>query len=149
MDIKSLYASMGGEIKEFEKFSGKLEKGYSFSYEKRITDADIQLFGLISGDFNPIHFDEEVASKTRFKGRVAHGMLTTSLISAALARLPGLVVILETYFVYTAPVRIGDEVKVKGVVVEAQPEKSRYKIDLTCLVNEKKVVEGWTKILVW
>ena len=149
MDIKNLYINMGGEIKRFEKFGGKLEEGYEFSYKKRIADIDVQLFGLISGDFSPIHFDENVALKTKFKGRVVHGMLTTSLISAALARLPGLVVILETYFVYTAPVRIGDEVEVKGIIQEADLKKNRYKINIDCLVNEKKVVEGWVKILVW
>jgi 3-hydroxybutyryl-CoA dehydratase len=148
-DIKDMYTSTGGEIKEFEKFEGKLEKGYNFSYEKRVTEIDVQLFGLISGDFSPIHFDESIALKTKFKGRVVHGMLTTSLISAALARLPGLVVIIETHFVYTAPVRIGDKVEVKGVVEEAEPERKRYKINLVCLANNRKVVEGWAKILIW
>ena len=149
MDIKKIYGDMGGEIKEFEKFGGELNKGYEFSYEKKISEVDVQFFGLVSGDFNPVHFDEEVASQTRFKGRIIHGMLTTSLVSAALARLPGLVIILETYFRYTAPVRIGDRVVVKGIVQEADKEKGRYKIDITCLVKDKKVVEGWTKVLIW
>ncbi len=149
MDIEKLYINMGGEIKRFEKFGGKLEEGYEFFYKKRVAEVDVQLFGLISGDFSPIHFDENVALQTRFKGRVVHGMLTTSLISAALARLPGLVVILETYFVYIAPVRIGDEVEIKGVIQEADSEKNRYKINIDCFVNEKKVVEGWVKVLIW
>ncbi len=147
MKIEEFYKEMGGEIKEFEKFGGKLEKGYEFSYEKKIEDVDVRLFGLISGDLNPIHFDEDVASKTKFKGRVVHGMLTTSLISAALARLPGIVVLLETHFLYKAPVRIGDRVKVKGIVEEA--EKNRYRISISCLVGEREVAEGWARILVW
>lgn len=149
MDIKKLYKDIGGEVKEFEKFSGDVDKGYRFYYEKKITEADIQLFGLVSGDFSPVHFDEQIASKTRFGGRVAHGMLTASFVSAALARMPGLVIILETYFKYVAPVRIGDRVKVEGMVREADPEKKRYKVDITCSVQTKKVVEGWANIIIW
>ncbi len=147
MDVRELYSKEGGEIKSFEKFPGELDVGYEFEYEKKIAEIDVQMFGLVSGDFNPVHFDEEFASKTKFKGRVVHGMLTTSLVSAAIARLPGIIVLLENYFKYTAPVRIGDTVKVKGKVVEK--EKNRYKIDITCLVGDKVVAEGWTKILVW
>lgn len=148
MDIKSLYASIGGEIKEFEKFGGKVEEGYSFSYKKKITEADIQLFGLISGDLSPIHFDEEIASKTKFKGRVVHGMLTISLVSAAIARIPGLVVILESYFKYISPVRVNDEVIVEGIITEAHT-KSKYKIEIVCKVAEREVVKGWVKAVIW
>ena len=148
-DMKELYKNRGGEIKEFEKFKGKLDEGYRILYEKRVTEIDIELFGLVSGDFSPVHFDEEVASKTRFKGRVAHGMLTTSLVSAALARMPGLVIILETYFSYTAPVRIGDRVKVEGLVIKADHDKKRYKLDIVCSVEGKRVVNGWANILIW
>ncbi|RLB12570.1 MAG: acyl dehydratase [Deltaproteobacteria bacterium] len=149
MDMKELYNNMGGEIKEFEKFEGDLHKGYKFTYEKRLSEVDVQFFGLVSGDFNPVHFDEKIASGTRFGGRIVHGMLTTSLVSAALARLPGLVIILETYFRYTAPVRIGDVVKVEGVVKEADMAKKQYKIDITCSVEDKTVIQGWTNILIW
>jgi len=50
-------------------------------YEKRITEVDVAFFGLVSGDLNPLHFDEELASRTKFGGRVVHGALTTSLVS--------------------------------------------------------------------
>ncbi len=147
MELEEVYRKLGGEVKKFEKFSGQLDMGYEIIYEKRITEADVYLFGLMSGDFNPIHFDEEFAKRTRFGERVAQGMLTTSLVSAAVARIPGIVVLLETYFKYTAPVKIGDLVRIQGTVVEK--EKNRYKLNIKCAVEDRLVAEGWVKILIW
>jgi len=146
-ELKGIYSKKGGEIKPFEKFEGDLKEGYRIEYEKRITEADVTLFGLVSGDLNPVHFDEDFASKTKFGGRVAHGMLTTSLVSAAVARMPGVVVLLEQSFKYVAPVRIGDTVRVEGVVGEAV--KNRYRVDVRCLVGEKVVAEGYVRVLIW
>lgn len=146
-ELVELYKKLGGDLKEFEKFQGEVDVGYRIEYEKRVTEMDVQMFGLVSGDLNPVHFDEEIARKTKFGGRVVHGVLTTSLVSAAVARMPGLIVLLETHFRYTAPVKIGDTVKVVGEVVEK--EKNRYRLDVKCYVGEKIVVEGWTKILAW
>lgn len=148
MLLKDAYIKSGGEFKEFRKFEGDVKPGYKFEYSKKISEVDVELFGLISGDLNPVHFDEEFASKTKFGGRVVHGMLTTSFVSAAVARLTGIVVLLETYFRYKAPVRIGDEVRVEGTVAEVD-EKRRCKIDVKCLVNDKVVVEGWVKVVLW
>jgi len=146
-ELSKLYSDAGGELKGFEKFGGELVVGYRITYEKKLTEADVAFFGLVSGDLNPIHFDEEVAAKTRFGGRVVHGMLTTSLVSAAVARLPGTVVLLEDGFKYLAPVRVGDTVRVEGVVSEK--EKNRYRIEVKCLVGEKVVAEGYVKVLIW
>ncbi len=148
MLLKDAYIKSGGEFKEFRKFERDVKPGYKFEYSKKISEVDVELFGLISGDLNPVHFDEEFASETKFGGRVVHGMLTTSFVSAAVARLPGIVVLLETYFRYRAPVRIGDEVRVEGTVAEVD-EKRRCKIDVKCLVNDKVVVEGWVKVVLW
>jgi 3-hydroxybutyryl-CoA dehydratase len=64
--------------------------GQKASFRKTITEADILLFGAISGDLNPLHIDEVFASATKFGRRVAHGMLTASLISAVMRmKLPG------------------------------------------------------------
>ena len=71
---------------EFE----ELRVGMSATYAKTITEADIVLFAAVSGDNNAIHTNEEFAAATIFKGRIAHGMLSASVISAALAnKLPG------------------------------------------------------------
>ncbi len=146
-ELKELYTKSGGEIKEFEKLSGEIEIGYRIEYEKRISEIDVFMFGLVSGDFNPVHFDEDVAARTKFGGKVVHGMLTTSLVSAAIARMPGIVVLLEACFRYTKPVRIGDTVKVVGEVVEK--ERNRFKLDVKCLVGNDVVAEGYVKVLIW
>ncbi|WP_290596419.1 MULTISPECIES: MaoC family dehydratase [unclassified Archaeoglobus] len=146
-DLKGIYSKKGGEIKPFEKFKGEVKEGYRIEYEKRLTEADVTFFGLTSGDLNPVHFDEEFASKTKFGGRVVHGMLTTSLVSAAVARMPGIIVLLEQSFRYVSPVRIGDTVRVEGVVTEVV--KNRCKIDVKCLVNDEVVAEGWVRVLIW
>src|SRR2546423_10603929 len=61
-----------------------LEVGQSETYTRTITEADVQQFGAVSGDLNPLHFDEEYAKTTLFRGRIAHGMLSLSYISTVL-----------------------------------------------------------------
>ncbi len=75
-----------------------MKEGYRIEYEKMLTEVDVTFFGLASGDLNPVHFDEDFASKTKFGGRVIHGMLATSLVSAAVARMPDTIVLLEQSF---------------------------------------------------
>ncbi|MDO8458822.1 MAG: MaoC/PaaZ C-terminal domain-containing protein, partial [Burkholderiaceae bacterium] len=60
-----------------------LRVGMSATFSKTITEADIVLFAGVSGDTNAIHINEEYAATTAFKGRIAHGMLSASVISAA------------------------------------------------------------------
>jgi len=59
--------------------------GQTASYTRAVTEEDVLLFAAVSGDTNPVHLDEEFASGTQFKGRIAHGMYTAGLISAAIA----------------------------------------------------------------
>ena len=67
-----------------------LKPGMSATFSKTITEADIVLFAAVSGDNNAVHVNEEFAATTQFGGRIAHGILTASVISAAIAnRLPG------------------------------------------------------------
>ena len=67
-----------------------LEEGMTDVFAKTITDADIMGFAGVSGDTNPLHLNHEFASGTIFKGRIAHGMLTASLISTVIGtKLPG------------------------------------------------------------
>ena len=66
-----------------------LKIGMSAFFAKTITEADIVLFAAASGDNNAVHINEEFAQTTQFKGRIAHGMLSASVISEAIAgRLP-------------------------------------------------------------
>src|SRR3546814_18729335 len=90
-------------------FFEDLEVGTSASFSKTVTDADIVLFAGVSGDTNPVHLDEEYASGTMFKGRIAHGMLTAAFLSAVLgARMPGPgAVFLSQSMRFRAPERVG------------------------------------------
>ena len=62
-----------------------INTGDVFTSSKKITEHDVKTFADLSGDHNPLHLDAKFASTSMFKQRVAHGMLTASLISAALA----------------------------------------------------------------
>jgi 3-hydroxybutyryl-CoA dehydratase len=126
-----------------------LKPGMSESFTKTITERDIQLFGEVSGDVNPVHFDEEYAKTTMFKGRIAHGMLSASYISTVLGmKMPGpgtIFMSLTTRF--KAPVRIGDTVVTTCTAREVNAEKRRVIFDCVCKVGETTVVEGEAMVM--
>src|SRR3954462_9392614 len=124
---------------EFE----ELRLGMSATYAKTITEADIVLFAGVSGDNNAIHTNEEFAASTVFKGRIAHGMLSASVISAAIAnKLPGPgTVYMSQNLRFKAPVRAGDTVRALVTVKEIIREKQRVLLSTNCLVNDE-TVEG-------
>lgn len=121
-----------------------LEVGMSASFAKTITEADIVMFAGASGDNNAVHINEEFAATTPFGGRIAHGMLTASVISAAIAgRLPGPgTVYLGQNLRFKAPVRPGDTVCATVTVKELQPEKRRVVLQTHCSVAGKTVIDG-------
>jgi 3-hydroxybutyryl-CoA dehydratase len=121
-----------------------LSPGMSATFAKTITEADIVLFAGASGDNNAMHINEEFARTTPFKGRIAHGMLTASVISAAIAgRLPGPgTVYMGQNLRFMAPVRPGETVHAKVTVKELNPEKRRVTLITVCTVGGKVVVDG-------
>ncbi len=121
-----------------------LQVGMTATFAKTITEADIVLFAGASGDNNAVHINEEFAQTTPFKGRIAHGMLTASVISAAIAgRLPGPgTIYLGQNLRFKAPVRPGDTVHAKVTVKEVMLEKRRVILDTVCTVQDKVVIEG-------
>ena len=121
-----------------------LKAGMSATFAKTITEADIVLFASASGDNNAMHINEEFAQTTQFKGRIAHGMLTASVISAAIAgRLPGPgTVYLGQNLRFRAPVRPGDTVHATVTVKELMPEKRRVSLATVCTVAGKVVIDG-------
>jgi acyl dehydratase len=127
-----------------------LTVGQSAEYSKVVSDEDVQLFAKITGDFNPVHIDEEAAAKTRFGGRIAHGMLSGGLVSAAIAnKLPGEgSIYLSQTMRFTAPVRIGDTVTVSLTVLELLSKK-RVRLATVCRnQNGETVLDGEATILV-
>lgn len=121
-----------------------LEVGMTASFSKTITEADIILFAGASGDNNAIHINEEFAQSTPFKGRIAHGFLTASTISAAIAnRLPGPgTVYMSQQMRFVGPVRPGDTVKAVVTVTDLVRDKRRAVLKTVCSVGSRIVVEG-------
>ena len=121
-----------------------LSVGMTATFGKTITEADIVLFAAVSGDNNAVHINEEFAQSTPFKGRIAHGMLTASVISAAIAgRLPGPgTVYLGQNLRFKAPVRPGETVHATITVKELFPEKRRVALATVCTVGDKVVIDG-------
>ena len=121
-----------------------LKLGMTASFAKTITEADIVLFASASGDNNAVHINEEFARGTQFKGRIAHGMLTASVISAAIAaKLPGPgTIYLGQNLRFKAPVRPGDTVHATVTVKEITAEKRRVSLSTVCTVAGNVVVDG-------
>jgi len=128
----------------------ELKPGMSESFEKTVTERDIELFGEVSGDMNPVHFDEEFARKTIFRGRIAHGVLCLSYISTVLGtKMPGAgTIFMSATSRFKAPVRIGDTVNTVCTVREVMPEKRRVLFDCVCKVGETVAVEGEALVMV-
>ncbi|MGE9763811.1 MaoC family dehydratase [Pseudomonas sp. PDM20] len=127
----------------------ELEVGQKANFQRSVTERDIQLFAEVSGDRNPVHLDAEYAATTQFKERIAHGMLTGALISAAIATtLPGPgTIYLGQNLSFTRPVKLGDELTVELEVLEKLP-KNRVRISTT-VVNQdgKAVVKGEAEVM--
>lgn len=122
----------------------QLHPGMSASMAKTVTEADIILFSGVSTDVNPAHIDEEYAKTTMFGGRIAHGMLSASFISAVLGnQLPGNgCIYVSQSLKFKAPVRPGDTVKATVTVKEVNVPKNRVILDTVCTVAGKTVIEG-------
>ncbi len=109
-----------------------------------ITEARIQAFAEASDDFNPVHMDEAFASKTAYRGRIAHGLLSASFGSAVVGTiLPGAgAIYLSQTLAFHKPVRIGDIV-VARITVAAVDEVSA-RVTLTCAgyVGEDMIMDG-------
>ena len=121
-----------------------LSVGMKATFAKTITEADIVLFAGASGDNNAIHINEEFAAGTRFKGRIAHGMLSASVISAAIAnKLPGPgTIYMKQTLEFKAPVRAGDTVHATVSVRDLVREKKLVFLDTVCTVRGTVVITG-------
>lgn len=118
--------------------------GMTATFSKTITEADIILFAGASGDNNAIHINEEFAQTTPFKGRIAHGFLTASTISAAIAnRLPGPgTIYVSQNMKFVGPVRPGDTVHAEVTVKELVDDRKRAILATICRVGDTVVVKG-------
>lgn len=128
----------------------QLAVGQTAEFSKTVTETDVVLFAGITGDFNPAHVDQTYAEKSRFGGRIAHGMLAAGFVSAVLAmKLPGPgTIYLGQTLQFTKPVRIGDTVTARVEVMELMP-KRRVRLLTTCTNQDgETVLEGEATVLV-
>jgi len=121
-----------------------LSVGMAAVYSKTVDASDVVGFAEISGDRNPIHLSEHFAAKTPFKGRIAHGLYTASLISAVIGTQmpgPGAIYISQTLR-FLAPVKIGDTVNAIVEVTELNEQRLRAELSCKCKVGDLVVLEG-------
>ncbi len=121
-----------------------LSLGMTESYSKTVKSSDVVGFAEITGDRNPIHLSEHFAIKTPFKGRIAHGLYTASLISAVIGtRLPGPgAIYISQTLRFLAPVKIGDTVDAIVEVVDLNEQRRRVELSCKCKVDGTDVLEG-------
>lgn len=121
-----------------------LKIGQSESLERKFTAEDVKLFAEVTGDFNPIHLDEEYAATTIFKKPIVHGMLCASLISnLAGTKLPGHgTIYVSQSLKFIAPVYVGQSVTAKITVSEIHPEKKRVHFKTEVFVAKNLVLTG-------
>ncbi len=124
--------------------------GQTATYSKQVEERDILLFAAVSGDVNPVHLDATFAAQTPFAERIAHGMLSGAVISAALAmKLPGPgTIYLSQSLRFRAPVKIGDTITVTLEVTDKKDK--RRMVTLDCKTHNQEgvlVVSGTSDVM--
>jgi acyl dehydratase len=129
----------------------QIKLGDKFTKERLVTDELIRKFAEVSGDYNPIHLDEDVAKTTRFGRRIAHGMLSGAFISAVLGYelTERRIVYLSQTLRFTSPVFIGDTVTTTGTVTNIREDKPIVTLDTVCTnQNGETLVTGEAVVMI-
>jgi acyl dehydratase len=123
--------------------------GDKASRSRRIRAEDIRLFTEMTGDENPLHYDEELAARSRFGGLIVQGGVTSGLLNAVVAQdLPGPgSVFLHVDWSFRAPVRPGDEITSEVEVLEVRPDKPITKLRTTIVNQDKTIVLEGTALV--
>ena len=131
----------GGLILKVARYAD-IKIGDSAEISHKFTEEDIQTFGDLSGDYNPLHFDEEWAKRTIFGSRIAHGILTAGLVSNAIGmKLPGTgTIYLSQQMRFKKPVRINDTITARVEVIAKDDKKERITIQTTCTNQDGVIV---------
>jgi 3-hydroxybutyryl-CoA dehydratase len=123
----------------------KLNIGDTAKFAKTVSESDIYLYAGITGDFNPVHINEDYAKNTFFKTRIAHGMLSAGFISTVIGNeLPGTgSIYVKQDLRFLAPVRIGDTITARVEVIEIMDGKNRVRLKTVCVNQEgTQVLDG-------
>lgn len=128
----------------------ELEVGQSAEIERQVDVDLIRKFAEVSGDFNPLHMDEEFAAKTPFRGIIAHGALVASFVSCVLGNeLPGPGAIFQSMQIrFKRPVRPGDTVFARATVAEIDIRSRLVKMNCECRVDGEVVMEADAEVMV-
>ncbi|MFB6282270.1 MAG: MaoC family dehydratase [Haloferacaceae archaeon] len=126
----------------------ELSVGDVVRFTKRVDEADVAAFARASGDTNRLHLDDEFAERSRFGRRIVHGTLVSGLISAALARLPGLTIYLSQDLAFRKPADVGERLTAVVEIVEAIGD-GRYRLS-TVVENADgdRLVDGEAVVIV-
>ncbi|MFB6303944.1 MAG: CBS domain-containing protein [Haloferacaceae archaeon] len=117
-------------------------------FRKALSDDDVRAFAEASGDTNRLHVDAAFAAETRFGERIVHGALAAGLVSAALARLPGLVVYLSQDLRFLAPVAVGETATAVCRVSE-DLDGAKYRLDVAVYDESgERAIDGEAVVLV-
>lgn len=138
-------------MSDFEGYAiTELEVGQTAEITRVVDEEAIQRFAEVSGDFNPLHMDEAYASRTPFRGRIAHGALVASYISCVLGNhLPGPGAIFAGMNMrFERPVRIGETVKARATVVEVDIKARKVKLECVCSVEGETCMAADAEVIV-
>ena len=124
--------------------------GSCYTTSKLMYDEVVREFAAISGDTNPIHIDDVYASESRYKKRIAHGLLSASLFSRIFGtQFPGAgCVYAEQSLVFKRPVYIGDEVVATAELIAIDDSGQQLVFDTRCEVKGRRVLEGKAKVFI-
>ncbi len=125
--------------------------GQQFSTSREVTDELVRRFAEVSGDYNPIHLDEEFAKTTRFGRRIAHGMLSGAFISAVLGNefKDMKIVYLSQTMKFTAPVFLGDTVTATATITAIREDKNIVTLETVCTnQNGDILVKGESAVMI-
>lgn len=124
--------------------------GQSAEITRLVDDETVRAFADVSGDHNPLHLDEEFARRTPYRGRIAHGALIASYLSALLGNeLPGpgsIFVSMDLGF--RSPVRIGDTVRSRAEITSIDLKTRMLELSCSCRVGETEVMTARASVMV-
>jgi acyl dehydratase len=127
-----------------------LRVGEKAARTRTVRERDVELFTELTGDRNPLHYDAEAASRSRFGGIIVQGGVTSGLLNAVVAEdLPGPgSVFLHVEWDFKSPVRPGDEITAEVEVLEAREDKPLTRLRTT-ITNQEGIVVLDGSALVW
>ena len=129
----------------------EMKVGMAEQMTKTVTEADVILFAGITGDFNQAHVDDTYAKKSRFKERIAHGILSAGFISAVLGtKLPGSgAIYLSQSLQFKRPVLIGDTITARVEIIEKIDEKNHIRLKTECFNQNQEIVTAGEALLMY